>query len=169
MAIPDPPPAPRQNRYPVRMLHTAREMYADGDSWTPTQIQRYLAEHFDGPTPHVNTIRCWVIPGEADAQRRSNSATQRTRILERQGAPRLSTGELGPQQLTDRMLLLRRAGLSYSAIGIVVEMYHAITLTEDQIRTRLQKQGVPKSAARSEAVRRAWVDNHYGRPAATAS
>ena len=161
---------PRQNRYPVTVMCTAREMYGDGDSWTPTQIHRYFAEHLDGPTPSVRTIRKWVVPGEVELQRRLQEASQqRAKDRAGGGAPRLSTGELSERQLLERMLLLRRTGLTFNAIAKVVEVYHAVSLTEHQVRSRLQAQGVPKNAAKSAAVRRAWMENHYSRPQATAS
>lgn len=162
-----PPRPPRQRRHSTTVMALARRMYGDGDSWTPTQIYRYMLEHLDGPVPSVNTIRRWVIPAEADAQRAWTAASERRRrAAARATTPVQPDEELTERALLTRMVLLRRTGLSYSAIAKVVALYHDQALTEHQVRLRLLKAGAPTSAAKSAATRRLWAETTTYREAA---
>lgn len=171
MSVPEAPPQnPRMTRHSTRLMAIAREMYGDGNSWTPTQIRRWMEENIDGPTPHLNTIRIWVVPGCAEEHRRQNMEAQRRKrsAASKDGAGAASR-RLSARELERQMLLLRREGLSFSAIATVVAVYHAEPLTEHQVRFRLQKQGVPRSAAKSAATRKLWMQDHYRRPATAQS
>lgn len=156
-AAPAPPPRrPQQNRYSTKMLVAARQLYGDGNAWTPTEIRRFLEQDFDEPIPTVGTIRRWVIPAEAEAQRQQNAECAANRQERRARITR--PGPLGDRALDRRMLEMRRRGLSYSAIAQVVDMYHGVSLTEEQVRGRLRKHGVQPSANRSAAMRRLWAE-----------
>lgn len=116
-------------------------MYGDGDSWTPTQIARYLAAQ--GTVVHVATVREWVIPGLAERrQKRQNLARQR-RARGVTAKPRT----LSP--LLDRMISLRAAGLSYGGIVIVIRLDWRVVLSEDQVRyaIRMRREPTPRGGA----------------------
>lgn len=116
----------------------ARRLYAG--SWSPTQIRRHLADQ--GIDVAVTTIRGWVIPGEADAQRAWNMASYRRRT---QGRPSAAT------PLLDRMLALRAAGCSFSSIAAAMRVDHRLTLTPDQVRYYLRCRREPRRPARRAA------------------
>src|ERR671917_2241098 len=111
--IPAAPPRPpgHRARYSTAVVKLARTMYGDGDSWTPTQIKRYLNEQ--GHPVCLKTVRTWVVPGVAeDYQRHNNLYYQRRK--RRAGAPALT-----PLQ---RMRQLRDAGLTFSGIAVILRV-----------------------------------------------
>jgi hypothetical protein len=129
----------RPRRYTSATVSRAREMYGDGDAWTPTQIQRYLAGQGLHDL-HVETVRDWVIPGVAeDRRRRQNEATRRRRRGEKAKA-RTQTPAL------DRMRQLRAAGASCGAIAVVMNLDWGLDLTDDRVRYWLRVGREPKRA-----------------------
>lgn len=148
-----PPPRPNTTRrHSTKTIALAREMYGDGDAWTPGEIQRYLARQ--GIDVAVTTVRRWVRPGVRERQNENNRMFK-LRAKMRSEAPPVKP--LGDRELDRRMLDLRDAGLAYSAIAVVVGVYHGAELTEDQVRYRLLKLGAAKNPRKARAARRAHV------------
>lgn len=161
MTIPVPPALPSQhNRYSTSLVRLAIAMYGDGDAWTPTQIHRYLAEHVtDGPVPSVKTIRRWVIPAFAEEIREQNRRHTIAHRQRRRGQAQAPMAEplariepLSKRELDDRMLELRRRGMTYTAISIALDVYHGVAMTEDTVRRRLRQRGVQPNPARVRAA-----------------
>lgn len=136
------PSAPATSRrHNSATVRRAREMYGDGDSWTPTQIARYLVAQ--GTVVHVATVREWVIPGLAERrQKRQNLARQRK-------ARGITARPRTLSPLLDRMISLRAAGLSYGGIVIVIRLDWRVVLTEDQVRyaIRMRREPTPRGGA----------------------
>lgn len=150
----------RQNRYPLSLVVRVRQLHDGGKGMGPTAIQRLLAEEGagTGPVPSLGTIRCWAIPSHAEAHLAFQRETDRRRRA-RGGQPMWSSGRLVGEALDNRMLELRSLGLAYPAIAAVVNRYHGATLTEHQIRPRLNALGVEPLAikvlnAKRQAARR---------------
>lgn len=137
---PAPATDPRRRRHRPATVEFARRLYAGGDAWTPTQIQRLLAQR--GVQVSVGTIRGWVVPGEAGRQRARNSASYRRR---KHGRPAAAS------PLLDRMLALRAAGCSYSSIAAVMRLDHDLRMTADQVRYYVQSRREPRLPARRAA------------------
>jgi hypothetical protein len=145
--IPSAPPRnPRSRRYPVSVMMLAKSMYADGDSWTPTQIRDYLRTHVDGCEGiSENTIRFWVVPGEADQHRRANLARYHARQAKAKAAanaapppPPVAEQILDtPRKRLRRLRALREAGLTYTAISKVFELDTGVYLDPNQLRQLL--------------------------------
>lgn len=144
--MPGPPPKhPKQTRHPARVVALARRMYGDGDAWTPPQIRRYLIDAGHVASVSENTVRRWVVPGW---ERRHNLNRSRAAAARRAKA----TADLDRQ-----MLALRARGLPYSAIAVVVEMYHGERMDAEKARYRLRKLGVAPMPGKSAAIRRRWA------------
>ncbi len=73
-----PPRDHRHVRHSPRTVALVRRMYGDGDSWTPTQIRRYLAQQ-GLPVPSESTLRGWLIPSERAAQAQAAKLANRRR------------------------------------------------------------------------------------------
>jgi hypothetical protein len=171
--VPPPPPRDRrQRRHTMATVRLARRLYGDGDSWTPTQIRRLLADQ--GIDVALVTVRCWVVPGFAEEHRHQNAEGYRRRNhrdatepaqpkaeAEAEACPAIDGEAVGPMtetQADERMLLLRDRGLTYSAISAVMALYHDYIVAEHQARYRLLRLGVPKMEAKSQAMRRQWAE-----------
>lgn len=138
MNVPPTPPRPaKQRRYPMSMVTLARRMYSDGDAWTPTQIRNYLRERYDLDVS-LTTIRCWVVPGEADAQRRRNIESYQRRKDPRGGRRAADRGWTTAADRVARLKVLRDAGLSFRSCAIVLEVDTGVQLTDEQVRYLLK-------------------------------
>lgn len=129
---------PRQRRHSTATMALARRMYGDGDSWTPTQIVRYLAE-VKSIDVSLNTIRLWVIPGMADEHRARNIASHRRRRTTRKPTPAPSS-----TPILDRMLKLRDARLPFTSIAKVLNLDYNLHLTPEQTRYYINTRREPK-------------------------
>jgi hypothetical protein len=126
-------------------LSLARIMYGDGESWTPTQIARYLAEQ--GIRVHPQTVRRWVVPGVAEARRES----QRLEARERRARAR-ARGSRAEFRVLDRMRQLRDAGMACAAIAIVIRLDEGVALTREQVRYYLRVGKEPRHPKRKQRV-----------------
>jgi hypothetical protein len=135
--VPAPPARDRrQSKHSPRTIALARQLYGDGDSWTPTQIVRYLERNGVQPVPTLGTVRRWVVPGMADAHRELNLRSYHARRAKRHGN--------GPVQADDpavrlaRLRALRDAGMSYASLAILAAVDFDLQITDDQMRYVLQ-------------------------------
>lgn len=130
--IPQPPArSTKQTRYPLAMVSVARTMYGDGDTWTPTQIMRYLRSEYDAPTLCIETIREWVIPGFDEYRR----AQQREAHRKRMGSRTKPTPELAAaSERWARLVALRDEGMSYRSLSVVVKVDYGIAIDQEVIR-----------------------------------
>lgn len=141
MNVPQAPPKdPRLRRHTTGTMQLARRMYGNGDSWTPTQIRTYFADR--GTDVSLNTVRIWVIPGIAAEQRKQNTASYHRR----QGAPPPSA-----TPILDRMLELRSAGLTFTAIASVVRLDLGLPLDREQARYYVNARREPVQPKRRAA------------------
>lgn len=141
--VPAPPaPDPRGRRHSMRTVRLARQMYGNGDAWTPKQIQRYLAG--EGIDVALYTVRTWVVPGEAEIARRRNLES----YYRRQRGGRASK-----TPMLTRMLELRDAGLSFSAIAKVMRLDHGLDMSTEMARYYVNERREPsrRCAARVAA------------------
>lgn len=135
ISFPEAPPRNRrQTRHPVAMIVLARTMYGDGDSWTVTQIRDHLYRQFDGQSPHLNTIRRWVVPSYADEQRRWNSESNRRRKHPNTPKPVDVNATDGPGRW-QRITRLREEGLSYAALSTVIRVDYGIETDHEWVRS----------------------------------
>jgi hypothetical protein len=102
----------------------ARRMYGDGDSWTPTQIARYL--NAQGIEVHPNTVRYWVVPRFAERQRRANIESYRRR------------NNVSDTPALDRARELRSIGLSLTAVSLMLRHEGVADVTVEQLRYSLR-------------------------------
>lgn len=144
MTPPAPPLPARSRRHTTATMRLARLMYDDGDSWTPTQIVRYLAEQ--GVSVSLNTVRVWVIPGVADEQRAQNRRAYARRQARATG-PSPDAGR-APQPLLDRMRQLRAAGMPFASVATLIRVDWGIDLNAEQVRYYLQLGREPKQPKR---------------------
>lgn len=145
--IPPPPSRPNtSNRYPMTVVSLARRLYGDGDSWTPTQIKRYLAEHHDLNVALV-TVRCWVVPGFAEDQRRLNSESYHRRKTLTVGKGPRATALDTPEKRLARLRVLREAGVSFTGIAKVFAIDTGVELDDEQVRYLLTQARNPRSAS----------------------
>lgn len=112
--------APWQRRHTMATVTLARTMYGDGEGWTPTEIMRYLREQ--GTDVSMQTIRRWVIPGE-DEKCKAEAAARRERKRRNASGPLLA-----------RMQQLHKAGLSFTAIAVLVDLDYGVKITSEQAR-----------------------------------
>lgn len=142
------PPRPAtSNRYPMTLVSMARRMYGDGDSWTPTQIKRYLAKEHGADVALV-TVRCWVVPGFAEEQRRLNAESYHRRKKDgpkRKGPAYTSLDT--PEKRLARLRVLRQAGVSFSGIAKVFAVDTGVELSDEEVRYVLTQATNPRSAA----------------------
>lgn len=125
--LPAPPPLDhRKRKHSMATVRLARKLYGDGDAWTPSQIRDYLAEQ--GIRVHRNTVALWVVPGLDEHHRRQNNDSYRRR---RAGQPRLKRSET---PLLDRMLEMRAAGLSFTAVANMMRLDYGLDMTTDTAR-----------------------------------
>lgn len=153
-ALPAAPPRdPRGRRHSMKTVQLARRMYADG-AWSIQQIRDYFDRK--GLRISENTIRYWVIPGLAEAQRRDNLARYHARraALAAATAPAEPPVPESDTPVLDRMLELREARLSFTAIAAVVGVDYGIRLTTEQARYYVQSRREPHRPKRlaEEAV-----------------
>jgi hypothetical protein len=121
--------APAQ-RHTTATMQRAREMYGDGDSWSLTQIARYLRVD-------RATVKRWVIPEFAERRR----AQQRAAI-----ARKRSEG-----QMLDRMRELRAAGMPHSGIAIILRLDWGVDANADRVRYWLRVGREPRTVKRRAA------------------
>lgn len=144
-----PPPRPATTRrYPMTLVSLARKLYGDGDSWSPTQIKRYLAAEY-GVDVALVTVRCWVVPGFADEQRRLNTESYHRRKGSSNCKPKgpAPTALDTPEKRLARMRVLRNADVSFSAIAKVFAVDTGVELSAEDVRYLLKLAANPRSAA----------------------
>ncbi len=109
-ATPEAPPQDHRHvRHSPRTIAMARRMYGTGDSWTPTQIRRYIGGK-GLPIPSESTIRRWLIPAQAAASAEAAKLANRRR-----------------RAVKARIVELRfEVGLSYAAIARLIRHDHGI-------------------------------------------
>lgn len=132
MSVP-PPPAqqPRQRRHRMSTVLLVRRLYGQGDSWTPGQIRRYLAEQ-EGIEVSLHTIWRWAVPGVAEQQRAQNNESyrrRRDRLKRERPEPVPAT-----ESILGRMLELRAAGASFTGVAAAIGVYHGIRMTPEMAR-----------------------------------
>jgi hypothetical protein len=100
------------------LMVRARELYEAG--WKCGQISRLLASEF-GVQPHEVTVRRWVDPDYAEAQKRSTRTSE----------PAMR--KWGWKSRLRRLRQLRGIGLSCSATAAVLALDFDVDLTESQV------------------------------------
>jgi hypothetical protein len=133
----------RGRRYDARVMRRAREHARAG--WNRAQIALLLADEF-AVYPSPTTIDYWTRPDVA-RKGRARTARRNTRLL---AATR--TGGLGSPHHTDamrldRMRALHQRGLSYRAVGQVMELDYGHPLSGDQVRRALATGRYPRRCA----------------------
>lgn len=140
-----PPPRPRSKvEHSLSTMLLAQTMYGDGESWTPTQIRRYLIEQMGDAAPSLTTIRVWVIPGLADERRRWKRNYER----------RAAAGQVKrcTTPILNRMRQLAEAGVAFVDIAIVVRLDEGVALTPEQVRYYLRHGREPRHPKRKQRV-----------------
>lgn len=120
-----------QVRYSSRVAGRARQLAGQG--LTPTRIQTVLVVEM-GVRPALTTIMRWID----DEYRERRCLEQAVRARAR--------------RLYERMVTLRQAGLSYSAIAAVVVVDEGVSLTGEQVRWALRAGRVSRPLARALAA-----------------
>lgn len=144
MSTIDVPPAPERapghrTTYSSATVALARAMYGDGDSWTPTQIWRYLNQQ--GHPVCLKTVRRWVVPGCNEDHLRRNAAyyaqkEQRDRTDTVPTAEPMAVAEPTPPATTPygRMRQLRDAKMSYRGIATILQLDFGLDVNVDRVR-----------------------------------
>jgi hypothetical protein len=129
----------------------ARTLYAEGKGWTPTEIVRLFAK--EGLVVHVNTVREWVTPNQAEQRRqwqRQAHAASKTDVVDPQpcAQPRSDWTPEKEARLLQRGLALRATTppVPYTAISVVFARYENAKIGPDALRGWLTANG----AARDE-------------------
>jgi ABC-type transporter Mla MlaB component len=140
-------PPPRERRkvqHSMATMKLAQTMYGDGESWTPTQIRRYLIEQMGEDAPSLTTVRRWVVPGVAEEYRR----------WKRNYARRVAAGEVTRRTapILHRMRQLREAGVTFVDISIVIRLDEGVALTQEQVRYYLRVGKEPRHPKRKQRV-----------------
>lgn len=65
--------------------------------------------------------------------------------------PAMKVDEVTAKRLDRTVWELRERGLSYPAIQVVLDLYHGIELTEEEVRGWLHRLGEPKNPRKSRA------------------
>lgn len=112
--------------YPATLVGRARELHAA--DWNSTEIARIIARETDGRyQPSRNTVYRWIDPDYAAAER----ARKRT------GRPKRSRRKAW-RFVFDRIEEMRRLGMSYRAIAVLVSHDFDLSLTDEQVERMLQ-------------------------------
>lgn len=119
-------------RYSTRVVMRAKELKRAG--WSAPKIVGIIEAEM-GVRPHPGSVYAWC---SGNGKGRTLAAARNARVRKRQSYEKKPRLRVSDDWVLERMGELRAAGLSFRAVALAAGVWWGDSLTEDQVRSRLE-------------------------------